>query len=129
MTKCVVCGEPIFSSRKGVKYCNQNCTQKAYDRKRAASTKKSESDDAVNHDASKVVKEFNLNNWDKATILAEEYKKDIQFIQRSLEACRLAEVPESYFIDRYLKGDKSIPLNEEVNVISLKLQKEVYRQR
>lgn len=59
--------------------------------------------------------------------LADTYNKPVEFIKHGIEACRLAEVSESYFIDRYLKGDKSIPLNPDVSAISRELQIEAYR--
>jgi hypothetical protein len=51
-------------------------------------------------------------DWSRAGHLAEEFKKDRKFIERGLAACRNAGLPDGqYFIDRYLRGDKTVPVN------------------
>ena len=53
-----------------------------------------------------------FGNWDSTDHqLAHDYKKPIEFIERGLEACRRSHVSESYFVDRYLKEDKTIEQN------------------
>lgn len=48
-------------------------------------------------------------NIDKlATELITKYGKDKGFIERGLLACRNAGVSETYFIERYLEGNKEI---------------------
>jgi hypothetical protein len=60
--------------------------------------------------------------WLFAETLAATYQKDLGLIQRGLEACRLAGVGNSYFVRRYLDGDKSVPLHEGVDYQSRVLQ-------
>jgi hypothetical protein len=64
--------------------------------------------------------------WIRAQSLANEYNKPLDFIERGLEACELAGVTPNYFIDRYLKGDKTIPVNESVAYQSKLLQDRDY---
>jgi hypothetical protein len=53
-----------------------------------------------------------FDNWaSTAHQLAHDYKKPIEFIERGLEACRRSHVSESYFVNRYLKEDKTIEQN------------------
>jgi hypothetical protein len=67
------------------------------------------------------IKEYSEDIWSQAISLAEEYGKPVAFIERGLEACQLARVGNDYFIDRYLKEDKSVAINREVNEISREL--------
>lgn len=62
-------------------------------------------------------------DWVLEGNLAAEYQKPIEFIQRGFEACRLALQPKDYFINRYLKGDKSVPRVKEVDEIYWELVK------
>lgn len=55
--------------------------------------------------------------------LSEKYNRPEVFVKRGFEACRLARVDPSYFIQRYLDGDRSIPVNQDVADISRELQK------
>lgn len=55
--------------------------------------------------------------------LAADYQKPLDFIQRGLEACRLAHQPKEYFIDRYLKADKTVERVPEVDHIYWELLK------
>lgn len=65
--------------------------------------------------------------WLMAGTLANEYDRDQAFIERGIEACQLAGESVDYFINRYLKGDRTIPENKEVSVISMELQKQSVR--
>lgn len=60
--------------------------------------------------------------WIAAETLAAKYGKDVDFIRRGLEACKLADVEQGYFIRRYLEGDKSVPKNDAVEYHSRVLQ-------
>lgn len=59
--------------------------------------------------------------WLRAHELANEYKRPVAFIERHIEACRLAGVDLDWFISKYLKGNDE-PRNEEVEAISRELQ-------
>lgn len=54
--------------------------------------------------------------------LANQYSRPLEFIQRGLEACRLSGVSSAYFINRYLEGDKTVPVNDAVAYHSKILQ-------
>jgi hypothetical protein len=56
-----------------------------------------------------------LMPWLSAETLATQYHRDLKFIQRGLLACRNADVPESYFVERYLKHNPDIPFHEGVD--------------
>lgn len=56
-------------------------------------------------------------DWAIEGSLAERYGKDLGFVQRGLLSCMLAGVSRDFFIDRYLKGDDSIPRNPLVEEI------------
>ncbi|SHE19270.1 hypothetical protein [methanotrophic endosymbiont of Bathymodiolus puteoserpentis (Logatchev)] len=62
------------------------------------------------------IQHITTDTWSMAISLAEEFNYNIKIIERGLEACKLAHVPTSYFIDRYLKK-LDIPINEDVNAI------------
>jgi len=58
------------------------------------------------YDASSIkIKEYATDIWSMAISLQEEYGHDPDWIQTGLEACDIAHVPHSYFINRYLKQD------------------------
>ena len=83
--------------------------------------------DSAQYDASciKILHEpeiFEDMPWLFAETLAAKYQKDLGFIQRGLEACRLAGVGNSYFVRRYLDEDKSVPLHEGVDYQSRIIQ-------
>ena len=60
--------------------------------------------------------------------LATKYCKPVEWVKRSVEACRLCNVdPRDYFVERYLKNNKSIPMNHEVNEVSREIQKKLSR--
>jgi len=63
--------------------------------------------------------------WEVVASLADKYDKDPSWIERSLHACDLCNVDHEYFIQRYLIGDKTVPLNSEVNQVSFELQKQM----
>jgi len=73
------------------------------------------------------IKKYAVDKWSMAISLSEEFNYDVKLIERGLEACDLARVPYSYFIDRYLRKLKT-PLNEEVNTIYKELQRNQLRQ-
>ena len=59
--------------------------------------------------------------------LANKYCKPVEWIKRSVEACRLCNVnPRDYFVKRYLDNDKTIPEIKEVTLVSREMQ---YNQR
>jgi hypothetical protein len=60
--------------------------------------------------------------WLQIESLAKRYNKDVDFVKRGIEACLLADVSPNYFIDRYLKGNKDIPVDESVAYQSRELQ-------
>lgn len=62
--------------------------------------------------------------WLKAGNLASQYQRDERWISRGLEACRVVGVSPDYFIDRYLKGDKSIPKHDGVDAAFRDLAKQ-----
>jgi hypothetical protein len=45
--------------------------------------------------------------WLQAENLAAQYSKPLEFVQRGIEACRRSSTDLSFFIQRYLEGDKS----------------------
>ena len=53
--------------------------------------------------------------WAEVGALAAQYKSDPSFIKRGFKACDAAGAERSYFVNRYLKGDKSVPFNAEVD--------------
>lgn len=50
--------------------------------------------------------------WLEAATLAAEYGRPLAYVKRGLEACNRAQVPHTYFVERYLRGDKSVPRHE-----------------
>jgi hypothetical protein len=52
--------------------------------------------------------------WLKAEELAARTGKPIDWIKRGLQACEQASVAHSYFISRYLDGNKDVPRNRDV---------------
>jgi len=64
-------------------------------------------------------------DWAKVGHLATQYNRDSDFIERCLQACARVGVNHSYFIGRYLEGDKTIPLHEGVNAAMVDILKEV----
>lgn len=73
------------------------------------------------------IKHTTEDAWSAAVSLAEEFNGNEQLIQRGLEACQLAHVPFSYYINKYLRKLPGIPLNEEVNQIYREQQKRLAR--
>jgi hypothetical protein len=54
-------------------------------------------------------------DWAKATALSIQYGKDPKWIERGLAACQAVGVSQNYFIQRYLVGDRSVPIHEGVD--------------
>jgi len=54
-------------------------------------------------------------DWAKLGHLAAHYRRDPAFIRRGIRACETVGVPASYFVKRYLDGDKTIPFREDVD--------------
>ena len=50
--------------------------------------------------------------WYKIQVLTDKYVKPYEAIQRGIEVCHLTGTDISYFEDRYLKNDRSVPENE-----------------
>lgn len=70
------------------------------------------------------IKHTTQDAWSAAISLAEEFNANEQLIQRGLEACKLAGVEFSWYVDKYLRKLPDIPRNEEVNQIYRDLQKQ-----
>lgn len=62
----------------------------------------------------KVLKEDEMEAfpWFMIEVLAERYSAPLETVKKGVEVCNIAGVPISYYEDRYLKGDRSIPENE-----------------
>ena len=65
----------------------------------------------------------NQFGWLKAGKLAAKYHKPLAFIERGLEAYRLAGASAEAFEDRYLKKLPDAPKNHEAELISIELQR------
>lgn len=64
-------------------------------------------------------------DWAKVGHLAAQFNRDADFIERGLQACARVGVHHSYFIGRYLQGDKTIPFREDVNAAMTDILKEI----
>ena len=53
-------------------------------------------------------------DWELAEQLAHQYTRPVKWINRSIMACREADVSPQYFIDRYLLK-KPIPMNKDAD--------------
>jgi hypothetical protein len=62
-------------------------------------------------------------SWAKAAALADEFGSPVEFVARGLEACATVGVDDAYFIDRYLRGDKSIPMNPDVQAAFIEISR------
>lgn len=62
--------------------------------------------------------------WAKAGELAARSGKSVDWIRRGLDACERAGVPHTYFILRYIDGDKSVKLNLDVDEAMRDINKE-----
>lgn len=62
--------------------------------------------------------------WAKAGELAARSGKSADWIRRGLDACERTGVPHSYFIRRYIDGDKSVQMNADVNEAMADINKE-----
>lgn len=62
--------------------------------------------------------------WAKAGELAARSGKSASWIRRGLDACERAGVPHTYFIRRYIDGDKSVTLNLDVDEAMRDINKE-----
>jgi len=125
MKKCKQCGNEIDDTARAKMYCDNLCKQKAYD----ARQRELKREGFIMYDASNIIiQEYSKNRWATAVALAEKYTRSVEWIERSLEACELASAPYEYFVRRYLDGDKTIPLNEDVDLCSAELQKALRHQ-
>ena len=104
--KCGMCRVDFKPKRSDSKFCSGNCRQRNYDRGRRT----------YNAD-SIVVRDHANSGWEEVVALSEKYGEDEGIIERGLESCRMALVSTDYFIDRFLKKDKTIPFNKEVDII------------
>jgi len=145
---CTVCNDSFPSKRPDAQFCSPNC-RKSHNRKSrsvhaepSASEVKSHSlhrggsetevtvhaEPKPEYTASSIQikdpEDFDFHLIEK---WAREYSRPVEWIRRSVEACRLAGAPLDYFKRRYLDGDRSVPLSQEVDVISQGLQDEAYR--
>jgi len=63
------------------------------------------------------IKKYAVEPWEMAISLAEKYPlKNPKLIMRGLEACQLAGVEYSYYINKYLKG---LPVAENKDVTTI----------
>jgi len=62
--------------------------------------------------------------WLQAENLAAQYSKPLEFVERGIEACRRSSTDISFFIQRYLEGDKSGEKNILLEEAFLELMKE-----
>jgi len=62
--------------------------------------------------------------WLQAENLSIKYSKPLEFVQRGIEACRRSSTDLSFFIQRYLEGDKSGEKNILLEEAFLELMKE-----
>ncbi len=64
----------------------------------------------------KVLKDEEILQFEWAMVghLANQYGKDEGWIRRGIQACQHVGVNESYFIDRYVREDKSVPFRVDV---------------
>jgi len=65
---------------------------------------------------SKNIKIMKLSDFDfsHAHDLCHAFQRPLVFVQRGLEACRSAGIDKSFFINRYLIGDKTTQKNPKV---------------
>jgi hypothetical protein len=59
--------------------------------------------------------------WYMAQVLADKYIRPYEAVQRGVEVCHLTGTDISYFEDRYLKGDRSIPENETYSLAYMEI--------
>ena len=71
-----------------------------------------------------LIQEHSSDIWSTAISLSEKYNKQVNWIERGLLACELANVGHDYFIKRYLEEDKSVTMNNDVDVIAKELLKQ-----
>lgn len=62
----------------------------------------------------KVLKEDEKDRfpWHLIEVLAERYTRPLESVKKGVEVCYAAGVDISYFENRYLKNDRTIPENE-----------------
>ena len=120
--KCENCNaEMKVSPQMTKKYCDDFCKNAA----RYQRVKNREGKEPYEYDASSiVVKDFPQDIWHLSASLSIQYKIPSEPIQRGLEACRLAGVNHSYYIERYLDNNKTVEQNMEVDVIYRELLNE-----
>jgi hypothetical protein len=61
--------------------------------------------------------------WKMIEVLADKYLRPVEAVTRGMEVCYLTGVDISYFEDRYLKGDKSVPENETYTLAYIEVLK------
>ncbi len=127
MGLCVVCSHDIPKPKRGPigKTCSNSCRKRLSRAKpvtpRANSLKTCDTPPEHAYTASSIVilgaSECISNpmfDWELAEDLAHEFTCPVEWIKRSILACREAGVSPKYFIDRYLL-QKPIPINKEVD--------------
>ena len=124
---CVVCDKPMINRKGGRqrKTCGDAC-KKRLSRSRIVTpvTKTLTNRDkgsCTPYNASNIVimgTSDRMSNpifdWDLAENLAREHNRPVEWIQRSILACREAGVSPQYFIDRYILMSP-IPMNKAVD--------------
>lgn len=121
MKKCTKCGEIkeltefYFDGGKpdGLKYACKACMKSVANKNYVPVVK----EDSYTAENIKILDDKDILEsmpWAMVSFLAIQFKKPYNFIARGIESCQLAGVGYNYFVDRYLKGDKSIPVDESV---------------
>jgi hypothetical protein len=134
---CVICNKPVPKPKRGPvgKTCSNACKQKLYRAKPV--TPQTQTQKTRN---TPVIQAYTASNirilsgserfaspafdWGLAEDLAHEFNKPVEWIERSIRACREAGVSPQYFIDRYLKK-LPISIDREVDECSREIQKEL----
>jgi hypothetical protein len=132
--QCDMCGSGISKPKRGPvgNTCSAACKQRLYRLKKtkpvtphANHQKTCDTPSAGAYAASNIVildASERMSNpmfdWELAEDLAHEFTRPVEWIKRSISACREAGVSPEYFIDRYILR-KSIPMNEEVHRVAL----------
>lgn len=98
--------EPAYKYSKSV-FCSDACRKKA-----SRSAKDYTAKDIRILNDEDIIEKF---DWAKIGALSEQYKVPAEWIERGFMACEQAGVDVDYFINRYLKKDKSVPFHEGVD--------------
>ncbi len=137
MTECAICSEVIPRPKRGPvgKTCSNACRKKLSRKGKTCdihtkALKTCDTPPGGAYTASNIVimgEPERISNpmfdWELAEDLAHEYTSPVEWIKRSIRACREAGITPQYFIDRYLLR-KSLPKNKDVDQASRAIQAE-----